>query len=260
MSSDSDVEQNYEYQPRGKVSGAITNIPEADCRVCGHSISQPVPTGIWLHTGFNDEDYQDRFYTEFPEHTPIPATLIESLLIQNYYEDRDYGNGQCQLHRKYWLQQTKLKKKEIDGMIGSDRYDKWNYWRNQYERFNSLIIEKFVKSKKLTRTRNFPLPKIMIVYNFRGKILKEFEISMSSDNIIHSWFVPEIVLVGKKKYVVRSDPRFTKKSTKRSEYCFILKELGKYDKEYLKKYGEGTVRQLDSYFEKHVVKEEDSKK
>lgn len=244
--------ENYQYDPTGKVSGSIRNIPETDCRICGGRISQPLPTGIWLHSGFNSDSYDDRLYGG-DEHIPIPATLIESLLIQNQRESRDYGNGQCQLHRKYWLQQTKLKKKEIIEMIGNDNHDHWNYWNHKCERLDSLSVEKFVKSKDRTRTRNFPLPKIMIVCKFRDKIMDEFEILLNTDNLVSSWNLNDkIVFVGKKKYVIRGDPYMKKVSTKRNEWSFSVKELGKYDKERLSRYDKDEVKQFRHYFKKEI--------
>jgi len=250
-------EQNYSYYPSGKTNGWMQNIPESQCRICGESIHQPLPTGIWLHTSANSHnDYEEHFncYGEF-EHVAAPTTLIEELLVLNKKEGRQYGHGSCRLHRKYWLQLTDLKGKQIIHVAGLTPKTKKDlrYWCNDCKRLNYLAILKFVISKERIRSKNFPIPKLMVVCKFRDKIIDEFEILLSSDNIIHSWGLNDrIVLVGKKKYVVRGDPYLQRISVKRSEWSFSVKELGKYDKLKLTKFYKDGVKQFRDYFEKYM--------
>lgn len=245
---------DHQYSPRGKTRGDLQNIPNAQCRICGDSISQPLPTGLWTHGGRSDNDYTESSLYGHDDHVPIPCTLIDSLLILNKREDRDYGEGQCQLHRKYWLELAKLKKKEVERMIGGCTASDWHYWKWQNKRFNSLATEKYTKKKKSEhRKQNFKLPKLMIYGEFRNEVISEFEIGMTSDWVQEYFGLSDkFVYVGKKMYVIRGDPHMQKKTPSITEWRFGFKALGKYDKERLEKYQDEEIPQFIDLFKKYI--------
>lgn len=161
----SEPENPFDYMPDGKTSGRINNIPYATCGICGYTMYQPAPTGIWIHADMPDD------FTEKEDHIPRFATTLELLVIENHKEDAKASNSYdrkhcaCYLHQKYWLQilgldlddnelENNIPKKiekhdepdwpEIDG-----KNDFGAYWWVNHERMNYLAFAKYIVSRKI---------------------------------------------------------------------------------------------------------------
>lgn len=169
--------QEFDYEPRGKTSGSMTNIPVDVCGICGLTMIQPLPTGIWIHSRFPD-DYEDTV-----NHIPRKATQLEMMVILNgSSSDGSDGGCVCYLHQKYWLQELglDLDNNELENGIPTklekyddpnwpeyhNQYDFGAYWWTHHKRENYLKYAKFIVSRKVKHLKkNFTLePKVIATF------------------------------------------------------------------------------------------------
>lgn len=225
----------YEYEPHGMTGGETTNIQEDYCRICGDAIVQPLPTGIWLHADYDENDFVDK-----ADHLPKPASILEQLLIENAGRWSSYKK-ECPLHRKYWLNFASLSKKEIKEMIGDE--NEWNreHWGNDvYTRKNSMALSEFINSDKKFLAGQPKDPEYYIVIKMRhgrgrfGANAIKYE---TVDEI--PWTAPDyypfyrssgMVQWKKKLFVSDGDVSLIKISKTRSVYYIHLRNATGYEK------------------------------
>lgn len=157
----------FDYEARGNTGGDIKK-PSGTCGICGHQILMPTPTGIWIHYGFNHEDFVDE-----TDHEPRLITTEEELLLENYNEEKINGNVgsihyygkdgygttkeryvECLIHRKYWIKNFDISKQHEDKLIFQPiKFDQLKHKIENFliysQRNNALQFEDFIKKSSI---------------------------------------------------------------------------------------------------------------
>lgn len=209
MNLQGEEQHNYfEYIPRGMMDGDVV-VPEDTCGVCGRTMYQPYPTGIWEHLDPMEND-----------HCPRKANTVERLLILNLQENRRkwtelqyYGDDKpvkrnhedCLIHKKYWGLTLGKTEKQLDRLVGVGGFEENGRFLNFSERKNVLRFKKFTSSyKKEYLNKNPPMPTVILRFLRVKRHQLEFLYEIKNAKAKDLPNIGDKIKIARKRYVVTS--------------------------------------------------------